>query len=330
MRLKMRALGLNLLVLTAVIAVAPLAASAKGLERAVAAIGSSGPLHGLMLSPSGVDKPPVVLIIPGSGPTDRDGNNRLGATAASYRLLAEAMVDQGVASVRIDKRGLFSSAGAARDPNDVTIADYAHDVEAWAQALKPVTGAACVWLLGHSEGALVAAAAAAERSQDICGVILVAGPGRPLGQLLREQLKANPANEPILAQALAVLDQLEKGKRVDVAELPAPLQRLFDPSVQGFLINAMSYDPPALIGRYSGPVLVVQGTNDLQVSMADAERLAKARPGVKLVKVKGANHVLKEAPADRAANLATYNDPLQPVAHGVVDAVVDFVKGGGR
>jgi pimeloyl-ACP methyl ester carboxylesterase len=323
-------MGLKVLALAALAAAAPLAASAKGMERAVAAVGATGPLHGLMLTPSDVEKPPVVLIIPGSGPTDRDGNNTLGATAASYRLLAEAMVDQGVASVRIDKRGMFTSAGAAADPNDVTISDYAHDVKAWAEALKPVTGAPCVWLLGHSEGALVAAAAAAERSKDICGVILVAGPGRPLGQLLREQLKANPANEPILAEAFGVLDKLEKGERAEVAGLHPAVQRLFHPAVQGFLIDAMRYDPPDLIEKYPGPVLVVQGTNDLQVSMADAERLAKARPGVKLVKVKGANHVLKEAPADRAANLATYRDPLKPVAHGVVDAVVDFVKGGGR
>lgn len=319
----------NWLVLAALLA-APLAAQAKGLEKGVAAAGPTGTLMGAMLTPSDIGDPPVVLIIPGSGPTDKDGNSALGATAASYRLLAEAMVDQGVASVRIDKRGLFDSAGAAQDPNKVTIADYARDVEAWAEALKPATGAACIWLLGHSEGALVAAAAAAERSQDICGVVLVAGAGRPLGQVLREQLRANPANRPELDQALAAIDKLEAGQRVDVTGMTPALQRLFHPAVQGFLINAMSYDPPTLIRRYDGPVLVVQGANDLQISMADAERLAAARPGVKLVKVPGANHVLKEAPADRAANLATYTDPLKPVAPGIVDAIVDFVKGAGR
>ncbi|MET0295081.1 MAG: alpha/beta fold hydrolase [Phenylobacterium sp.] len=322
----MRVPGLKLLLLTALALGAPGIACAKALERSVAAIGATGALNGLMLQPSGVRNPPVVLIVPGSGPTDRDGNNQLGANAASYRLLAEALVDQGVASVRIDKRGLFTSAAPALDPDGVTIDDYAHDVEAWAQALKPVTGAACIWVLGHSEGALVAAAAAAERSRDICGLILVGGPGRPLGQLLREQLKANPANADIIEDALAIIGRLEQGQKVDVSGLPERLQMLFDPVSQGFLINAMTYDPPRLVERYPGPVLVVQGTTDLQVSMADAERLARARPGIKLVKVKGANHVLKDAPAERSANLATYNDPLKPVAHGVVDAIVDFVK----
>jgi hypothetical protein len=315
--------------LIAALLTAPLAVQAKGLEKSVAATGAGGTLHGAMLTPSDVARPPVVLIVPGSGPTDKDGNNPLGATAASYRRLAEAMVDQGVASVRIDKRGMFDSAGAAADPNKVTIADYARDVQAWAQALKPVTGARCIWLLGHSEGALVAAAAAAERSDDVCGLVLVAAPGRPLGQVLRDQLKANPANAALMADALAVIEKLERRQPVDVSRLDPALQRLFSPVVQPFLMDLIAYDPPELLKKYKGPVLVVQGTTDLQITMADAERLAAARPGVKLVKVKGMNHVLKEAPADRAGNLATYRDPLKPVAHGAVDAIVDFVKGGG-
>ncbi|HEY9219799.1 MAG TPA: alpha/beta hydrolase, partial [Phenylobacterium sp.] len=132
-------MGLRVLLLGLCLSLAPLAAQAKGVERSIAATGATGTLMGAMLTPSDVERPPVVLIIPGSGPTDRDGNSGMGARPASYRLLAEAMVDQGVASVRIDKRGLFDSAGAALDPNKVTIADYARDVEAWAQALKPAT-----------------------------------------------------------------------------------------------------------------------------------------------------------------------------------------------
>ena len=77
---------------------------------------------------------PVVLIIPGSGPTDRDGNNPLGVKAAPYRLLAEALAENGVSTLRADKRGLFGSKAAIANPSDVTIADYASDAHQWAAA----------------------------------------------------------------------------------------------------------------------------------------------------------------------------------------------------
>ena len=73
---------------------------------------------------------PVVLIVPGSGPTDRDGNSPLGGAAVPYALLARALARQGIASVRIDKRGLFGSAGAVAGSNAVTIADYGDDLMA--------------------------------------------------------------------------------------------------------------------------------------------------------------------------------------------------------
>ena len=120
----------------------------------VEAPGPNGALRGTMLSPDRAGAP-LVVIIPGSGPTDRDGNNPMGVFAATYRLLAEALAAQGVASVRVDKRGMFGSA-AAGNPSDATIAGYASDIRSWVSTLRARTGASCVWLLGHSEGALVA------------------------------------------------------------------------------------------------------------------------------------------------------------------------------
>src|SRR5262245_15965848 len=117
--------------------------------------GPEGSLAGTLLAP-GTPSAPVVLIIPGSGPTDRDGNGPAGLMASTYRLLAEGLVTRGIASVRIDKRGLFGSRAAVTDPNSVTIDDYAADVRAWVSAIRDRTGAPCVWVLGHSEGGLVA------------------------------------------------------------------------------------------------------------------------------------------------------------------------------
>jgi pimeloyl-ACP methyl ester carboxylesterase len=301
-----------------------LMAAALAAEVPITAPGPQGPLAGTLTDAG--KKAPVVLIVPGSGPTDRDGNNPLGVSASSYRLLAEDLWRRGVSSVRIDKRGLFESKTAVADGNAVTIADYAADVHNWAAVAAKRQAVHCVWLLGHSEGGLIALAAAQE-PKDICGLILVATPGRKLGDILREQLRANPANAPILDPALAALAELEAGRRVDVSTIHPALQGLFAPQVQGFLIDMLAKDPAALAAKVKLPVLIVQGGKDLQVSIPDARALAKAKPDARLLIIPGMNHVLKDvASDDRAGNVTTYRDPSLPVDGQLVGAIVDFVK----
>ena len=287
--------------------------------------GAPGPLKGTMLAPGEGPKGPVVLILAGSGPTDRDGDNRLGVKGATYRLLAEGLAAQGVTTVRVDKRGMFASGTAAADPNAVTVEDLARDAHDWAAKIRTETGAPCVWLLGHSEGSLVALIAA-QTPKDICGLVLVAAPGRRLSDVLREQLKANPANAPVLPQAMAALDALEAGKTVDTTGMHPGLLGLFRPNVQGFLIVMFRQDPAKLAAAYRGPVLILQGDTDIQVQVADANLLAAANPGAKLVILPGVNHILKAGSRDRAATQANYADPSLPLAPGVVDAIAAFVK----
>lgn len=216
-----------------------LSAQVASPERFLEAPGPTGPLKGTFLAPASKSAA-VVLIIPGSGPTDRDGNNPMGVKSATYRLLAQGLAARGMATLRIDKRGMFASAAAMPDANAVTIADYAADVRSWVAVLRKQTGAPCVWLLGHSEGGLVAMASAKEQT-DVCGLVLVATAGRPMAAVLRDQLKANPANGPLLGQALPAIDVLERGSRVDTAGQHPALQGLFKPAVQGFLISAFSF-----------------------------------------------------------------------------------------
>lgn len=289
----------------------------------VEAPGPSGPLRGTMLSPAQPDTP-LVVIIPGSGPTDRNGNSPVGVSASSYRLLAEALAAQGVASVRVDKRGMFGSA-AAGAMNQATIAGYAADIRSWVTTLRARTGARCVWLLGHSEGALVALMA--REDEGVCGLILVAGAGRPMGIVIREQLRANPANAPILAQGLAAMDRIEARQPVDVATLHPALHPLFAIQVQPYLMDLVSHDPAALLRGYERPVLILHGARDVQVSEVDARTLAAANPAARLVILPGVNHVLKHvAGDDLAANFGTFANPGLPLADGVADAIAGFVR----
>lgn len=285
----------------------------------------AGPLRGTQLAPAAGAKAPAALILPGSGPTDRDGNNTYGVKGSTYRLLAEALAARGVTTVRMDKRGQFASAGAAADGNRVFIADLAVDANAWAADLRKRTGAPCVWLIGHSEGALVAEVAA-QKGQDLCGLVLAAGAGERLGDTIRRQLQAGLPAGPVRDQGLAALDAVQAGREVDASTLPPSLRTLFAPQVRDLLRELMSYEPTQLLKTYKGPVLVLQGVNDLQIAPVNADALKAAKPDATLVKLDGVNHVLKVAPAERGPNLATYADPTLPLAPGVADAIADFIK----
>lgn len=319
-------LMLSIFAALATVIVEPISSRPSPLSLAVEAPGPEGPLRGTLTGSTGAAQP-VVLIIPGSGLVDRDGNSPAGIKAATYRLLAEGLATHGIASVRIDKRGMFASAGAVSDANASTIADYATDARVWVDIIRKRTGARCIWLLGHSEGALVALKTAAAFPRHLCGTILVAAAGRPLGQVLRDQFRANPANEPILEDALTAIASLEAGKQIDSGKLPAPLQQIFDPAVQDFLISTFAIDPAQLIAEVNLPVLIVQGERDIQVSTGDARRLAKAQAAARLALLPDTNHVLKTVSSDELGeNVASYADPHAPLADQVVPIIASFIS----
>jgi pimeloyl-ACP methyl ester carboxylesterase len=281
------------------------AAPAAGQSVEIEAAGPSGPLKGSWLQAARTDAP-VLLIIPGSGPTDRDGNSPAGISAAPYRMLAEALAARGISSARVDKRGMFGSASAG-DPNAASVRGYADDIRAWVRTLRGKTGARCVWVMGHSEGVLMTLATAAESSEGICGIVLVSGAGRRLGDVLRDQLRASAPFGPYLDEALAALERLEAGQPVDTAGMNPVLLSLFAPQVQGFLMDVLARDPAELAAKVRVPMLVVQGLKDLQTGEADARRIAAANPAARLV-------------------LATYGDPSRPLAPGVAEAIAEFVR----
>jgi pimeloyl-ACP methyl ester carboxylesterase len=270
----------------------------------------------------------VVLIIPGSGPTDRDGNNRLGVNGSPYKRLAEALARRAVTTVRVDKRGMFGSSGATTNPNAVTISDYAGDVHAWVNVIRQQTGAHCVWVAGHSEGGLVALASS-QNADGFCGLILLAAPGRPAGEVVRDQLRLALGDGSMLRQATSVIEALEAGRRPDMRSMHPGLQELFAPQVHGLLISIFSYDPARLIADFHKPVLILQGERDLQVSVADAQRLKQAAPAAKLVLLPDTNHVFKTVKsADTAANKAAYIKPGIPVQPEVANEIANFVLAG--
>jgi pimeloyl-ACP methyl ester carboxylesterase len=224
---------------------------------------------------------------------------------------------------------MFGSARALADPNAVTIGDYAEDVHAWVKVIRQQIGAPCVWVTGHSEGGLVALAAS-QKTDGFCGLILLAAPGRPAGEVLRDQLQLSLGNGPMLRQANSAITALEAGRHPDMRSIHPALQELFFPQVQGLLISMFSYDPAQLIAGFRKPVLIMQGERDLQVSVTDAQRLKQAALAAKLVLLPEANHVFKVVKsADIAANKAAYTKPGIPLSPEVANEIADFVLAAG-
>lgn len=287
--------------------------------------GGLAPLAGTFVMPDGTEPVPAVLIIAGSGPTDRNGNQLPAMSAGTLQLIAEGLAEQGIASLRFDKRGIGASAAAAGPQEETTFGVFVDDAVAWAQFLSTQPGVECVYLLGHSEGALIATLAA--HQIEVCGVISISGAGQPIDEVLRQQLRAQadagalPAD--LLASANTILDSLAAGEMVP--DPPTALASLFHPSVQPFLMSWMAVDPAAAIAEVAAPVLIIQGTTDIQVGVDQAKMLAVARPDAQLVVLEGMNHVLKEAPLDMAANIATYANPDLPLAPGLVEAIAAFI-----
>lgn len=306
---------------------APLTATAA--ERPVQLARDFGTLYGTLRTPDD-GASTVVLLVAGSGPTDRDGNNPLGVGAGTYKLLAEALDEAGIASLRYDKRAIGSSRlDDASTLADLTFDMYVDDAAALADYLAG-EGFGRVVVAGHSEGALIALCAA-QRTGSIAAVVSLAGTAYPIDEVLRIQLARQlaPARMDLLVEAEEILARLRQGERVDMTYRARELQPLFNASVQRFLITQMRHDPQREIRAVACPVLVVGGDNDLQVPADHAEALATAQPRARKVVVAGMTHTLKHSD-DRtlAGQIRTvYADASLPLAEGLVEPIVAFIGG---
>ncbi|MEB3902901.1 alpha/beta fold hydrolase [Pseudomonas juntendi] len=297
------------------------AAAPTVLQRPIDLDTGQGVLHGSLLLPQEQTPPPVVLIVAGSGPTDRNGNNPASGRLDNLKRLALLLAGEHIASVRFDKRGVAASQPATPDERDLSVERYVADVVAWSRMLKADPRFGPLILLGHSEGALIASLAAEQAGAS--AVITVAGSGRPVADVLREQLaqRLPPAQ---LAQGNAVIDRLQAGQTT--LDVPAPLREVFRPSVQPYLISLLRQDPAAAFARLPMPALILQGRNDVQVEVADAERLKAAKPDAQLVVIEGMNHMLRISPRDMSQQRDSYRNPALPLARELGERIVAFVR----
>ncbi|TMA10193.1 MAG: alpha/beta fold hydrolase [Deltaproteobacteria bacterium] len=278
----------------------------------------TGPLQGSLDLPNGTPPFPVVLIIAGSGPTDRDGNQAL-MKNDSLKLLGQALASKGIAALRNDKRGIAESAAAAPREEELRFETYVDDALQWVTWLRRDPRFLRIGLIGHSEGSLIGMLAAKQAKID--ALVSIAGAGRPAPALIREQL-ATKLPPSLKASSDRILDELVAGRTV--TDVPKDLMALYRPSLQPYLISWFKYDPAREIVALEVPMLIVQGTTDLQISVNDAKRLAAAKNDAKLRLIDGMNHVLKHAtlPAEQQA---AYTDPSLPIEAHAVEEITAFL-----
>lgn len=273
------------------------------------------------LRPEGNDRVPLAVIIAGSGPTDRDGNSLQGLKTDAYKRLAEALADLGIATVRYDKRGLGGSAELGKDENLLTIDVFAKDAQAIAKWASQLPNVGPIVLIGHSEGgvlALLAAKPAAAKA-----VVLLTTPGRPLGQILRDQLARPVLPADLRSEALEIIAALERGEEVKTVR--ADLEPLFRPSVQPFMRSWIKTDPAQLLRGLDVPVLVIGGGRDIQVGRTDFDALAAARAGVGSTWYPTMGHTLKQTGEDLQSQGKAYMDPTLALADGLADGIARFI-----
>jgi pimeloyl-ACP methyl ester carboxylesterase len=292
-------------------------------ESPFVATSSGWTLYGTLTVPRSASGPvPVILIVAGSGPTDRNANSPAGIRSNTYAQLAWRLAERGIASLRYDKRGIAASRGAMDSAivARTTMQDYANDVRNLADSLHADHRFSRVILVGHSEGSALSIMAAHDGAP-VAGVISMAGMGRPFAAVLREQLAAQLDSNTLRMYDTSMTAYLA-GRDPPV---PSYLAALFVPALRNYVRSMMAFDAKE-VGQLHCPVLVLQGDYDLQVTVADADALHAADPKSTLVIFAGDTHMFKVAASrDRMAEVPTYVDPTVPVDPKVVTTISEWI-----
>ena len=271
----------------------------------------------------------AVLIVAGSGPTDRNGNSGAGLNTYSYKMLGETLAHSGYAVMRYDKRGIGGSPILAEDVSNLVFEDFIDDARTCVEYLRN-EGFERVIVAGHSEGGLIALALAAEEECCLDGVVLLCAPGYNMAEILNYQLSQQlvPAYMGLMIKSTNIINSLKAGKMVAEADIPKELIGLFHPTVQPFIISNMQYEPTELAARCRVPMLVVSGGRDIQVSVSNGERLHDANPAAEHRTFENMTHVLKDADtSDRMAQLmGIYTNANLAITEGLAPAVIEFLN----
>jgi pimeloyl-ACP methyl ester carboxylesterase len=276
-----------------------------------------GNVDAVLTMPADADRPPVALLIAGSGSTDHDGNGPQ-AKPATLKKLSEQLVARKIATLRYDKRGAGGWKPEFGKPEDFRFKDFVDDAAALTSYLRSSGKFSRLVVIGHSEGGLVAILTA--RKVPLDRLILLVTAARRQGDLVKAQLERKQLPPDVLDPILKAIDSMMAGQIVD----PPPRGLAIAPSMQPSLASAFVEDPIDPLKSIDRPTLIVGGGRDLQVARLDFAALSAASPLAKTLWVPEMNHVLVDV-GDDADNFAAYSQPERPLDATLIDTIAAFV-----
>ena len=274
------------------------------------------PIHGTLLE-SAESNSILSIIISGSGPTDRDGNSTY-IKSDYLKMLAEGLFENGISSYRYDKREVGNSIGNIKSGEEVKFSDFINDAISIINHFRGTNKFKKVVVIGHSEGALIGMIAS---RLIVDSFISISGAGEDYLTLIQRQLSIQPAY--VKSMSDPIIEKLKNKELVD--SVPPLINSLFNNTIQKFLIDASSYDPKDEISKLDIPVLIVQGSNDIQIEIKDAQLLHNAAIKSRLEIIQGMNHVFRQSPENRLLNMQTYGNPELSIDGSLVNLIIDFL-----
>jgi pimeloyl-ACP methyl ester carboxylesterase len=277
-----------------------------------------GAIDAVLTTPAGVEKPPVALLIAGSGSVDHDGNGPQ-MKPATLKKLSDQLVARNIATLRYDKRGAGGWKLQFGKPEDFRFKDYVTDASALVKYLHDGGRFSKIILVGHSEGGLVAILTAEQQQQTVDRVVLLATAARKQGDILKAQLEKKLSSEAYAPVAKAI-DDIMAGQIVD----PLPPGLSIPPAMQPGIASAFNEDPIPPLQKLTLQILIVAGGRDLQLARVDMIALSTAAPQAKTAWLPDMNHVLVDV-TDDADNLAAYGQSDRPLNASMIDEVAAFI-----
>ena len=273
-------------------------------------------VEGTLLMPDSLEQPRLAIIVSDYGPVDRDGNQNFSNNAA-LKKLAEALAEHGIASFRYDKR-TFHLNRQRKPVNSVLFDDFVMDASAVIQHFSDSGQFSSIHIIGHGQGSLVGMLAV---NDHVTSFISLGGAAQSIDATIVEQVTM--MDEELGKEASKIVGKIKNGQ--NVSDIPQPLMSVFNKDVQPFMASWMQYEPTEVLSKLTIPILIINGSKDLQVSTEEAQRLAKSNDGAKLIIIDGMNHVLFIIEGDDLENSKSYNEPFRKISEELVEAIQDFI-----